>query len=121
MGYGTKPESLESGKLYFLDQEGGSSVYLGNVEKLEITESDNTYVDPDIFPIRMPSPTSMEVTLTSDSSSLLFMMYIYNRYIQTVLKLCPNKRVTYLIRYAKKMRARKKNFNRAIRILKKEI
>lgn len=37
-----------------------------------------------------------------------------------VFRCCPNKRVVYLALHAKKSRIRKKNFNRAIKILEKE-
>lgn len=36
---------------------------------------------------------------------------------EAVLRCCPNKRVVHLAFYAKKPRTRKKNFNRAIKIL----
>lgn len=36
-----------------------------------------------------------------------------------VLKCCPNKQVVYLVSHAKKSRARKKNFHRAIKILER--
>lgn len=36
---------------------------------------------------------------------------------KAVVRCCPNKRVVHLALYAKKPRIRKKNFNRAIRIL----
>lgn len=37
-----------------------------------------------------------------------------------VIELCPNKRVVHLIKHARKVRTRKKNFELAIRILEKE-
>lgn len=39
---------------------------------------------------------------------------------EAIIKCCPNKRVIHLALNAKKYRTRKKNFNRAIRILEKE-
>lgn len=36
---------------------------------------------------------------------------------ETVIRCCPNKRVVHLASHAKKPRTRKKNFNRAIKIL----
>lgn len=36
---------------------------------------------------------------------------------EVIIRCCPNKRVIHLALYAKKPRTRKKNFNRAIRIL----
>lgn len=38
---------------------------------------------------------------------------------EAVMKSCPNKRVSYLAAHARKKRTRKKNFNRAIRILQR--
>lgn len=38
---------------------------------------------------------------------------------EAVMKSCPNKRVSYLATHARKKRTRKKNFNRAIRILQR--
>lgn len=41
------------------------------------------------------------------------------RYPIAVSESCPNKRVSYLAAHARKKRTRKKNFNRAIRILQR--
>lgn len=41
------------------------------------------------------------------------------RYPIAVREFCPNKRVSYLAAHARKKRTRKKNFNRAIRILQR--
>ena len=47
-----------------------------------------------------------------------FIMYP-NHLLFAVIESCPNKRVSYLIAHARKKRTRKKNFNRAIRILRR--
>jgi hypothetical protein len=122
MGYGTKPK-LESGTLYILDPEGEASVLVDDIKEFEMTESDEIYMDSNSFPITIEHPASMELegSITDASSSLIFTMFMYNRYVKAVLALCPDKRVSYLARHAKKWRVRKKNFNRAIRIIEKEM
>ncbi len=51
-----------------------------------------------------------------------FFEHIANHLIELdtyLIDICPNKRVSYLAAHARKKRTRKKNFNRAIRILQR--
>lgn len=56
---------------------------------------------------------TVEVFAKFREELLLRMMGVFD----TIIDCCPNKRVVYLAKYAKKKRTRKKNWHRAIKIL----
>ena len=102
------------GTLYILGPNGNYETF-GNVAKVEeLTYSefsdDMTYISS---LDTLASSFECEC-ITKVSKEMLMSIFGFR---DAVLRCCPNKRVVHLALYAKKPRTRKKNFNRAIRIL----
>ena len=100
------------GTLYILGPNGNYETFdnIAKVEELTYSEfaDDMTYISS------LDTAASSFECITKVSKEMLMSICGFR---DAVLRCCPNKRVVHLALYAKKPRTRKKNFNRAIRIL----
>ena len=100
------------GTLYIFGPNGNYETFgnITNVEELTYSEfaDDMTYISS------LGTLDSSFECITKVSKEILMSIFGFR---DAVLRCCPNKRVVHLALYAKKHRTRKKNFNRAIRIL----
>ena len=101
---------LGSGSLYILN-DAEAPKKLGEVKEIEVEELAD---DASEFVVPV---TGMEATYEAccaiSKDIVLALLGIRN----SVLDLCPNKKVVHLARHGRNKKIRKKNFNRAIRIL----
>lgn len=105
-----------SGSLYISKPEG-EMAFLGKISDAEI-ETMSTFADDLTYiPYFGNHETTFEGTCKVYKQALMYLMGVS----QSVIDMCPNRKVAYLAKHAKKRRARKKNLNRAIYILEKEI
>lgn len=103
---------LGSGQLYFTEPDGSYSL-LGHVTEVEcMTEAEDNDISETIVSIR-----GLEASFTATAKVTKDVMLAITGIWNAVMNCCPNKRVVHLALHAKKARARKKNLNRAIRIL----
>ena len=86
----------------------------GNVSKIEELASYSEF-DDDVTCISSFGMTSSYFECIAKLSKEAIMTLFGFR--EVILRCCPNKRVVHLAFHAKKPRTRKKNFNRAIKIL----
>ncbi len=101
---------LDSGTIYFNDKPLELKDVVIGVDYAD-GEDMTSYVN-----IGIPQEAYFECDVTFSKTLLMYITGVAN----TVIELCPNKRVVHLIKHARKVRTRKKNFERAIRILEKE-
>lgn len=100
------------GTLYILGPNGNYETF-GNVTEVEeLTYSE--FSDDMTYISSFDTATSYFECVTKISKEAIMALFGIR---DAVLRCCPNKRVVHLALYAKKPRTRKKNFNRAIRIL----
>lgn len=101
---------LGSGSLYILNDNETPKKF-GEIKNVEVGEWEDDISDF-VVPV-----TGMEVTFeawcTISKDFVLALLGIRD----SVLYLCPNKKVVHLARHGRNKKIRKKNFHRAIRIL----
>lgn len=102
--------TLGSGQLYFAEPDGSYSL-LGHVTDVECSTEDNDISVP------VASLSNLEASFTVIAKVSKEAILAITGVRDTIIKYCPNKRVVYLALHAKKARTRKKNLNRAIKIL----
>lgn len=78
-------------------------------------EDSKEYADDQVYISQLASFDSIEISVKSSKEVLNALFGIY----KSICDCCPNKKVTYLAKHARKRKTRKKNFNRYIRILEK--
>lgn len=112
---GTDNIKLNSGQLYFIEPDGSTSL-LGHVihTSVECPAEDN-----DISEV-VVSLSNLEASFTAIAKVSKEAMLAITGLYQTVINCCPDRRVAHLAVHGKTARIRRKNFNRAIRILEKE-
>lgn len=101
---------LGSGTLYILN-DGEAPKKFGEVKDVEI----ETWAD-DVSDLVVPV-TGMEATYEACCKIAKDVVLALLGFRDSVLDLCPNKKVVHLARHGKNKKIRKKNFHRAIRIL----
>lgn len=101
---------LEAGTLYINGEP------LGEVGELRLDEE--TYTTDDTPGVVFSPAEGAEFTGTARLSkrALLVLFGIWG----LVVKLCPDRKVAHLIAHGRKQRTRRKNWNRAARLLEKE-
>lgn len=93
---------LDSGQLYFIEPDGSPSFEC-------FSEDDNS--------VPIASLASLEASFEMVAKVAKDALLAITGMSSVILNCCPNKRVVHLSLHGKKARTRKKNFNRAIRIL----
>lgn len=101
---------------FFIVNDDGDTTPLGDLKEVTIEESDDYSVNLNNIVSSTNSMSASFTLLTKISKDALNSIYGIRTY---VLELVPNDTVRHLAMYAKKERTRKKNFNRAIKILEK--
>ena len=105
-----------SGTVYISNLEGVTSPF-GRINGVEI-ETTPTVEDEHVYiPNIGDYEAAIEGTCKLYKNALMYLTGVS----QLAIDMCPNKKVVHLAKHAKKRRARKKNLNRAIYILEKEI
>lgn len=105
-----------SGTVYISNSEGTTSP-LGRINGAEI-EATPTVEDERVYiPYLEDYETTIEGICKFYKNALMYLTGVS----QLAIDMCPNRKVAHLAKHAKKRRARKKNLNRAIYILEKEI
>lgn len=103
---------LGSGQLYIINPDGAYSL-AGHVTEVEcVAEAEDNDISETIVSI-----SGLEASFTATAKVSKEAILAITGVRDAIIKCCPNKRVVYLALYAKKARTRKKNRNRAIRIL----
>lgn len=103
---------LDSGQLYFIEPDGSASL-VGHVTDASVESSteDNDISVPVASLVGIETAFDWFVKMTKDAMLAITGMYA------AVINCCPDRRVAHLAVYGKTARIRKKNFNRAIKIL----
>lgn len=105
--------NFSPGNLYVLGPNENYEIF-GNIAKIEELASYSKFDDDAPFSsFDMASSFECIAKLSKEAIMTLF------GFREAILRCCPNKRVAHLAFHAKKPRTRKKNFNRAIKILEK--
>lgn len=105
-----------SGTIYILNSDEATSP-LGRINGAEI-ETTPTVEDEHVYiPYLEDYENTIEGICKFYKNALMYLTGVS----QLVIDMCPNRKVVHLAKHAKKRRARKKNLNRAIYILEKEI
>lgn len=108
---------MGEGKLFFRTTDGYEplmkieSPYIDTITDPEEYADDQNYLH---WPVSFEPTFEIPIKLSKELLNELFGIrkYVYEN--------CPNKKVIHLAKYARKRRTRKKNLNRAIRILERE-
>lgn len=103
---------LGSGQLYFTEPDGSYSL-LGHVTEVECMTEDNDISVPVV------SLADLEASFTAIAKVTKDVILAITGVYEAVINCCPDKRVVHLALHAKKPRTRKKNLNRAIKILER--
>ena len=103
---------LNSGQLYFTEPDGSYSLS-GHVTEVEYMTEDND------IPETTVSISGLEASFTALAKVSKDVMLAITGVYEAVINCCPDKRVVHLALHAKKARTRKKNRNRAIKILER--
>lgn len=103
-----------SGPLYILNGDGAPKK-LGEVKDAETVDSPIELAD-DVSDFVVPV-TGMEATYEACRKISKDIVLALLGIRDSVLDLCPNKKVVHLARHGKNKKIRKKNFSRAVRIL----
>lgn len=100
------------GILYIL---GSNEKYeaFGYITKVEENSTYSEFTDDITYTSSVDTAASFECIAKMSKEAIMAICGIR----EAVLRCCPNKRVAHMAFHAKKPRTRKKNFNRAIRIL----
>lgn len=103
---------LNSGQLYFTEPDGSLSL-LGHVTdtSVECSGEDNDISVSVVSLVDLEDSFTTLVKVTKDAMLAITGLY------QTVINCCPDRRVAHLALHGKKARTRKKNRNRAFKIL----
>lgn len=105
--------NLNSGTIYILD-DGEKPEELGTISSCDIECSDYSDYDDAVLSInRFEDSIELFCRVTKECIMAIAGMK------DAILKCCPNRRVVHLALNGKKKRTRKKNLNRAIRILER--
>lgn len=105
---------LNSGQLYFTEPDGSYSL-LGHVTEVECaTEAEDNDISEAVA-----SLSNLEASFTAIAKVTKDVMLAITGVYEAVINCCPDKRVVHLALHAKKARTRKKNRNRAFRILER--
>lgn len=105
-----------SGTIYISNPDGTTSP-LGRINGAEI-ETTPTVEDEHVYiPNIRDYETTIEGTCKFYKNALMHLTGVS----QLAIDMCPNRKVVHLAKHANKRRARKKNLNRAIYILEREI
>ena len=99
--------NLSSGSLYILNEDEAPKKF-GEVKDVEI----ETWTD-DVSEFVVP-PFGMEFTYETTCKLAKDLMLAILGVRDSVLDLCPNKKVVHLARYGRNKKIRKKNFNRRL-------
>ena len=102
------------GSLYIANPNGSFEPIGAKIESFEIEESCK-YADDMTYISLFDTAASFECTCKLTKEAIMALYGIRD----AILRCCPNKQVVHLTFHARKPRIRKKNFNRAIRILEK--
>ena len=103
---------LGSGQLYIINPDGAYSL-AGHVTEVEcVAEAEDNDISETIVSI-----SGLEASFTALAKVSKDVMLAITGVCEAVINCCPDKRVVHLALHAKKARTRKKNLNRAIRIL----
>ena len=105
-----------SGTVYISNLEGVTSP-LGRINSAEI-ETTPTVEDEHVY---IPNIGDYEAAIEGICKLYKNALMYLTGVSQLAIDMCPNRKVVHLAKHAKKRRARKKNLNRAIYILEKEI
>lgn len=108
---GENETKLNSGQLYFIEPDKSASL-LGHVTDASVECSTKDDISVPVASLANLE-TSFEMVAKITKDVLLAITGIY----QAVIDCCPNRRVAHLALHGKKARTRKKNRNRAFRIL----
>lgn len=111
---GENESKLNSGQLYFAEPDGTYSL-LGHVTDIECATED------DDISLPVASLTNLEASIEILGKMYKETMLAITGMYQAVIDCCPDRRVAHLALHAKKARTRKKNRNRAFRILEEEL
>lgn len=101
---------LGSGTLYILNEDDEPKKF-GEVKEIEVEERANDASDF-VVPV-----TGMEATYEACCKISKDIVLALLGIRDSILDLCPNKKVVHLARHGRNKKIRKKNFSRAIRIL----
>lgn len=104
------------GTIYISNSEGTTSPF-GRINGAEIETTSTVEDDPVYIPSIGDCETTIEGTCKFYKNALMYITGVS----QLAIDMCPNRKVVHLAKHANKRRARKKNLNRAIYILEKEI
>lgn len=105
-----------SGTIYISNLDGTMSP-LGRINGAEI-ETTSTVEDD---PVYIPSIGDCEITVEGICKFYKNALMHLTGVSELAINMCPNRKVVHLAKNANKRRARKKNLNRAIYILEREI
>ena len=106
--------NLNSGTLYIQKQDGLYE-HFGEVADTENTSSD-IYDIPEYVPFINQPEFTFEFVAKVQKDLWLKLLGVYD----TIINLCPNKKVVHLALNGRTHKIRKKNLHRAIKILEKE-
>ena len=104
------------GTIYVSNLEGTASP-LGRINGAEIETTSTVEDDPVYIPCLGDCETTIEGACKFYKNALMYITGVS----QLAIDMCPNRKVVHLAKHANKRRARKKNLNRAIYILEREI
>lgn len=105
-----------SGTIYISNPDGTTSPF-GRINGAEIETASTVEDDQVYIPYIGDCETTIEGTCKFYKNALMYITGVS----QLAIDMCPNRKVVHLAKHANKRRARKKNLNRAIYILEKEI
>lgn len=106
---------FESGTLYYENADGSLNKF-GDVQEIEADyDLDDLYLGYNFIKTMNSAAAEIHCTARLSKDAMMAILGLKN----TIINLCPNKRVVHLATHSKKERIRKKNFNRAIKILEK--
>lgn len=103
---------LDSGQLYFMEPDGSTSL-VGHVTDATI----ECGVDLDDISTPIASLKTLEISFEMMAKEIKDLLLAITGMHRAYINCCPNRRVAHLAMHGKTARIRKKNFNRAIKIL----
>lgn len=109
---GENESRVYSGRLYVVDTDGGYAL----IDKLTNTANEYPSVSDDIS-TPLGSLKSLEFSFDVLAKEYQELMLAISGMYRALINCCPDKRVVHLAAHGKKARTRKKNRNRAIKIL----
>ncbi len=105
---------LGSGQLYFIEP-GGSASMIGHV-----TDASVECLDDDDYTVAVKHVIDAEMAFDWFVKMTKEAMFAITGMYKSIIDCCPDRRVAHLAMYGKTARIRKKNFNRAIKILEED-